>query len=72
MEKMLVTSIFSFPTMFATLSRRIFIISATFNLSSANALNLGQSKILSFGKETNETHLSLCNNSFWIKCFVIP
>ena len=36
--------------MFSTLSDREIIISATFILSSANTLNLDQSKILLFGK----------------------
>ena len=50
-EKMLVTSIFSFSTMFSTLSKTEIIIWATFILSSANAFNLVTSRILSFGKE---------------------
>ena len=38
-------------TMVFTPSRRNFITWATFNWSSANALNLDQSKILLFGKD---------------------
>ena len=45
-----------FPTMFSTLSRTKIMIVATFNLSSANAFNLDQSRILSFGKELNHSH----------------
>ena len=37
--------------MFSTLSKTNFSFSVTFTLSSANAVNLDQSKILSFGKE---------------------
>ena len=49
---MLVPSIFSFSNnVFSNLPRTIFKFSVTFILSSADALNLGQSKILSFGKE---------------------
>ena len=40
-----------FPTMFSTQSEREIIISATLNLSSANAFNLDQSEILPFGKK---------------------
>ena len=43
------TSNFSFPTIFSTLSKTELIIFVTFNLSSANALNLVWSKILSCG-----------------------
>ena len=39
-----------FPTVFSTVQRREIIILARFNLSSANALSLDKSKILSFGK----------------------
>ena len=46
-----VTSIFSFPTMFSTLLKTNFSFSVTYILSSANALNLDQYKILLFGKE---------------------
>ena len=49
-EKMLVTGIFPFPTVFSsTLSQREIIILAMFNLLSANAFNLVVPKILSFG-----------------------
>ena len=41
-------------TMFSTLSEREIVISATFILPSANALNLEQSKMLLFGKGLNE------------------
>ena len=50
-EKMLVTSIFSFSHNVFYPSKTNFNFSATFNLSSANAFNLDQSKNLSFGKE---------------------
>ena len=46
------------PTVFSTLSKREIIILATFNLSSASALNLAMSKILSFGKELLSLALS--------------
>ena len=49
-EKMLVTSIFSFPTMFSTIPKTSFDILFKSFLSSANAFNLDLSKILSFGK----------------------
>ena len=59
-EKMLVTSIFSFShSVFysSTLSRREITILASFNLSSANAFNFENSKILSFSKELkNRSH----------------
>ena len=42
---------FSFPPMFSTLPKTNFNFSLTFILSSANALNLDQSQISSFGKE---------------------
>ena len=42
--------------MFSTLSKRNFSFSVTFILSSANAFNLDQSEILSFGKELNLHH----------------
>ena len=49
---MLVTNIISpFPAMFSTLSETNFAILATFKFSSANALNLDESKILLCGKE---------------------
>ena len=51
-EKMLVTSIFLLShSVFSTLSKREIVILATLNLLTANASNLIQSKILSFGKE---------------------
>ena len=49
-EKLLVQAISPFPTMFSTLSKTEIIIFVTFNLSSANALNLVRPKILSCGK----------------------
>ena len=42
----------SFPTMFSTLLTTEIIILERFNVSSANALNLTQTKNLSFGKES--------------------
>ena len=51
-----------FPTMFSTLSRREIIILATFDLSSAHALNLVNSKILSFGKDLTLSKTSPCFN----------
>ena len=48
---MLVTSIFSFSSMFSTLLEKELVFSVIFILLSANAFNLDQSKILSFGKE---------------------
>ena len=51
---MLVTSIFSFsPTMFFTIPKRSSVFKLHLFLSSANALNLDKSKIVSFGKELN-------------------
>ena len=41
--------------MFFTLSKTKIINSGTFNLSSANAFNLDQSKMLSFGKESRKS-----------------
>ena len=52
-EKLLGTSIFSFSHNVSTLSNSQVKGSVTFILSSANAFNLDQSKILSFGKELN-------------------
>ena len=50
-EKMLVTSIFSFPhSVFYSMKKKIIIL-ATFNLSSVNAFNSVMFKILLFGKE---------------------
>ena len=45
-----------FPTMFSTLHKTNFKLSFTFILSSANAFNLDQSKILSFGNGLNQYH----------------
>ena len=42
-----------FPTMFSTLLKTNFNIWVTFILSSVNAFNLDQSKIVSFGDETS-------------------
>ena len=53
--EMLVNSIFRFTV--TTLSKINIIILATFILSYANALNLDQSIILSFGKELNELNI---------------
>ena len=49
-EKLLVQAISPFHTLYSTLSKTEIIIFVTFNLSSANAFNLDQSKILSIGK----------------------
>ena len=56
-EKMLVTSIFFFSNnvFYSPINR----FCAKFILSSANALNLDQSKILSFGKRLNEPEIKL-------------
>ena len=54
-EKMLVTSIYPFPTMFSTFHKTNFKFSVTFILSSANAFDLDKPKILSFGKEIIKT-----------------
>ena len=48
---MLVTSIFSFTHNVSTLAKTKFMFSVTYILSSAKVFNLGQSKILTFGKE---------------------
>ena len=48
---MLVTSILPFSHNVSTLPKAIFNFSVTFILSFTNAVNLYQSKILSFGKE---------------------
>ena len=55
-EKMLVTAFPPFPTMFSNLSKTNFKFWVTFILSSANALNLDQSKLLLFGKELRHVH----------------
>ena len=44
-----------FPIMFPILSRTKFFVKASFILSSANAFNLDQAKILSFGEELTGT-----------------
>ena len=49
--------------MFSTLSRTNSAISAIFNLSSANAHNLDQGTILSFGKALKDSPLWLGNES---------
>ena len=49
-----------FPTMFSILPKTNFNFSATFNLSSANTLNLDQSKNLSFGKELKKEEKDYC------------
>ena len=56
---------FPFPTMFSTLSGTEIIISAAFNLPSANALNLVQSKKLSFGKELMALYEGLLTIQLW-------
>ena len=45
-----------FPTVFSTLSQRVIVIFATFNLSSANCFQFGHIQILSFGKELMHLH----------------
>ena len=62
-----------FPTMFSTHPKLISIFLLIFILLSANALNLDQSKILSFGKELTLYHtIQTFNNSenkgFWKHC----
>ena len=57
-EKILVTSIFSFPTIFSTLPKTDFNFSVKFNLSSANAFSFDQSKNLLFGKELKDIPIS--------------
>ena len=52
---MLVTSDFPFPTIFSTLPKPNFNFSFICILLSANAFNLDQSAILSFGKELSNT-----------------
>ena len=48
---MVVSRISPFPTMFSNLTKTEVIILATFNMLSANALDLDKSKSLLFGKE---------------------
>ena len=60
-----------FPTMFSTLPKSNFNFWFTFILSSANAFNFDQSKILSFGKELTEMgqvtiYPLLLRYSFWL------
>ena len=50
------------PTVFSTLSKTEIII-LTFNLLFANALNLDQSKVLSFGKELRVEQTNKKNNN---------
>ena len=47
--------------MFSTLSKPNFNFLFTFILSSANTFNLGQSKILSFGKELRQKRVNVGN-----------
>ena len=49
--------------MFSTQSKTEIIILATVNLSSANALNLDQSRILWFGKELNLSQIAMIRHS---------
>ena len=59
-----------FPTMFSTLSFREIIILAKFKLPSGNTFNLGQFKILSFGREFIGSkkyclgEISICQNCY--------
>ena len=48
--------------MFSTLSKTEIIILAAFYLSSAKALDLDQSRILSFGKELNAKKIMMSEN----------
>ena len=52
-EKMLVTSIFTIPTMFSTIPKMNFNFSVPFILLSANAFNFNKSYMLLFGKALN-------------------
>ena len=54
-DKMLVISVFSFSHNVFNPSKKEFLFSVTFILSSANDFNLDQSKNLSLGKELTET-----------------
>ena len=58
-EKMLMTSISPFPTMFSTLLKTSFDFLFEFTLPSANGFNMDQSKILSFGKDLTHYHTML-------------
>ena len=53
--------------MFFTLTKTEIVIQVTFNLSSANAFNLDQSKILLFGKELSEFKLCLLRVQIMIR-----
>ena len=55
-----------FPTMFSTLSIPNFIFSVTFFLPSANAFNLDQSKILSFGKKSSSLFPDYGSSQFFV------
>ena len=48
-----------FPTMFSTFSKSVFYFLVTFNLSSANAFNLDQSKNFWFGERLYSNHTNL-------------
>ena len=61
-EKMLVTRIFYFPTIFSTLPRKKLNFSVTITVLSADAFNLDQSNILSLGKEL--MHIPLLHAHF--------
>ena len=54
--------------MFSTLSDTDILISAAFNVSSANALNLDQSKNFSFGKELNLYHTIVSSDIPFVPC----
>ena len=58
---------FPFPTVFSPLSGRETITLAMFNSTSANALYLVTSNILSFGKG-----LTAFNKSFWLPLGLLP
>ena len=58
-EKLFVQAISPFPTMFSTVSKTEIIIFVTFNLSSANAVNLVWSKILLCGNGLSMQILTL-------------
>ena len=59
-----------FPTMFSPLPKTIFIFSVMFTLSSANAFNLDQSKIFSFGKELTIYNIISAFNDLKKEAFV--
>ena len=58
--------------MFSTLPKTNVNFSFTFILSSANAFNLDQSKILSFGKEFKKFHWVLFNKCFYQEVYEDP